>query len=427
MEVAKSPVPSPKLQRQTTADLLSSMEVAKSSSPLAISISAGVSHMPRTAVLQRQSTQDLLMGIDRAASQMVAPESKMSIPTQQFVLGPPMGNQLTTSPQNAAVPPPTASSANIAIAEAGSSSALNTAAPSLASANQQHQHVKVENPKPAVRKIEVPKVQVIPMPPMPAGYRVPTKEEMAYTTQLVGALINIYWDGEGIYYPAKVVSYIPATRQFKAVYVEEAEPRVQYDEDLSSILSKRADRTVWAIWDGAKAGYGPTSGSTRQSLSRHCKPAEGAHVYRDDGNFGLDMEGKQRHAPQLSAKGSYESMAVDSVAALNNKIGSSLQAIRNYISKNWNVSNMHAASYNKKTIDGLNLAVANQRLERVKIHTYKLTGQEINNRRALAQQKRRRAIAEVDGTLPRGAAGKSKNGWSISLFLENLVQCGVVR
>ena len=114
------------------------------------------------------------------------------------------------------------------------------------------------------------------------------------------------------------------------------------------------------------------------------------------------------HAKPLSAKGSYESMAVDSVAALNNKNGSSLQAIRNYISQNWNVSNMHAASYNKKTIDGLNLAVANQRLERVKVHTYKLTGEEKNYRRNREREKERRAIAEVNGVLPRGSGGSSK-------------------
>lgn len=82
---------------------------------------------------------------------------------------------------------------------------------------------------------------------------------------------------------------------------------------------------------------------------------------------------------------SYAVMVLEAVVAMNEKGGSSLNAIRKYILTHYNVGNKQTASFNSLTLKAVNRAVAANELEKVK-HSFKLSVEEKERRK---EQERR--------------------------------------
>ena len=66
------------------------------------------------------------------------------------------------------------------------------------------------------------------------------------TNGLIGAQIEIYWDGDLVYYPCKVCRYDDATKKYWVLY-ENDETGGEYEEDL--LTSK------WRIWAGTEEEF----------------------------------------------------------------------------------------------------------------------------------------------------------------------------
>lgn len=66
------------------------------------------------------------------------------------------------------------------------------------------------------------------------------------TEGLVGAQIEIYWDGDLVYYPCKVSRYDAATNKFWVLY-ENDESGAEYEEDLAN--------SKWRIWAGTEEEF----------------------------------------------------------------------------------------------------------------------------------------------------------------------------
>lgn len=72
-------------------------------------------------------------------------------------------------------------------------------------------------------------------------FRCPTFEERTNKADLIGRRIEIFWDGDNVYYPASVKSYDVETGVFHVKY-ENDPGGDDYEENL--------DSTNWNIWDG---------------------------------------------------------------------------------------------------------------------------------------------------------------------------------
>lgn len=80
----------------------------------------------------------------------------------------------------------------------------------------------------------------------------------------------------------------------------------------------------------------------------------------------------------------YSVMVVDAVIALNDKEGSSLNAIRKHILTSYDIKTQHA-SFNNLTLKAVNQAVAADTLEKVK-HSFRLSVREKERRRLAEKQ-----------------------------------------
>jgi hypothetical protein len=81
----------------------------------------------------------------------------------------------------------------------------------------------------------------------------------------------------------------------------------------------------------------------------------------------------------------YCDMVVEAVVSLNEKGGSSLPAIRKFISENFGIKKQEVASFNNLTMKALNKAVADQFLEAVG-RSYRISANEKERRRRLLLQ-----------------------------------------
>lgn len=72
-------------------------------------------------------------------------------------------------------------------------------------------------------------------------------------------------------------------------------------------------------------------------------------------------------------------MVMDAIIALNEKEGSSLNAIRKYITTNYDIIHSQRASFNNLTLKTVNKAVASGELEKIK-HSFRLTALEKERR-----------------------------------------------
>ena len=71
-------------------------------------------------------------------------------------------------------------------------------------------------------------------------YRDPTTEEKGAGDSIKGCHIEIFWDGDNVYYPGRVLGYDPTTDKHIVLYDGEPEGS-EYLEDLRT--------SVWRIWD----------------------------------------------------------------------------------------------------------------------------------------------------------------------------------
>lgn len=81
---------------------------------------------------------------------------------------------------------------------------------------------------------------------MSDGYREPTEDEKVLGEGLVGSQIEIYWDGDFVFYPCKVTKYDATNSKYSVIY-ENDDTGVEYIEDL--------DSSQWRIWDGSEEDY----------------------------------------------------------------------------------------------------------------------------------------------------------------------------
>lgn len=86
-------------------------------------------------------------------------------------------------------------------------------------------------------------------------------------------------------------------------------------------------------------------------------------------------------------------MVLEAVINLNEKEGSSLNAIRKYINTHYNIQKQQVASFNNLTLKAVNKAVASNELEKIK-HSFRLTAAERERRKEF--DKRMNAANEFD-------------------------------
>lgn len=86
-------------------------------------------------------------------------------------------------------------------------------------------------------------------------------------------------------------------------------------------------------------------------------------------------------------------MVMEAVINLNEKEGSSLNAIRKYINTHYNIQKQQVASFNNLTLKAVNKAVASNELEKIK-HSFRLTAAERDRRKEF--DKRMNAANDLD-------------------------------
>ena len=81
---------------------------------------------------------------------------------------------------------------------------------------------------------------------MALSFREVTETEKFGKEELLGRLIKIYWDGDDVFYSAKIKSYNPANDTFMVKY-ENDDEGPEYEENLRD--------TIWRISDGTSDDY----------------------------------------------------------------------------------------------------------------------------------------------------------------------------
>lgn len=95
----------------------------------------------------------------------------------------------------------------------------------------------------------------------------------------------------------------------------------------------------------------------------------------------------------------YSVMVVDAVIALNDKEGSSLNAIRKHILTSYDIKTQHA-SFNNLTLKAVNQAVAADTLEKVK-HSFRLSAREKERRRLAEKQAEAAEVSQSVASISR--------------------------
>ncbi|CAM9628582.1 unnamed protein product [Choristocarpus tenellus] len=162
---------------------------------------------------------------------------------------------------------------------------------------------------------------------------------------LVNRRIRIWWDGDSAFYNADVVAYVSETGKHKVIYVEDTDI---YEEDLSP------GKQRWELLDGS------ASQERRDLPGRAAKPTSfnAAHFT----------------SPSSSGKkATYADMALEAIADMKDKNGSSLPSIRKWIQNNFTETReKQKASFNSLSIKALAKLVSDGVLEKVK-HSFRLS------------------------------------------------------
>lgn len=114
----------------------------------------------------------------------------------------------------------------------------------------------------------------------------------------------------------------------------------------------------------------------------------------DDEDDASDEESTEQKQMAASPPQTYSGMAVKAVAALDDRQGSSLLAIRKYIQANFPPpSKLSTNAFNSLTLKGCMKAVARRELDNIRGLTFKLSKKERERQRLLQEQERERQRA----------------------------------
>lgn len=82
---------------------------------------------------------------------------------------------------------------------------------------------------------------------MSSHFRDPTPDELAASAgDLVGRRISLWWDGDEVFYPCKVVSFDESTGVIN----------VKYDnDDAGPICEEKLENQAWKIWTGTDEDF----------------------------------------------------------------------------------------------------------------------------------------------------------------------------
>lgn len=245
-----------------------------------------------------------------------------------------------------------------------------------------------------------PDMDVVEAAPMvallPNHFDKPSAVEINSGLELVGRKIAILWDGDKVFYPAVIARHDPSNGAFVVKYHND-ESDAEYLENLR--------KTVWKIWRGTDEEFVAYFNQPVSSLRLHRVPTcvNGSckmsyvlisFVVRvlcwqnvtsipalDDELPPPPPEPKKDKKAKIPT---YSVMVVDAVIALNDKEGSSLNAIRKHILTSYDIKTQHA-SFNNLTLKAVNQAVAADILEKVK-HSFRLSAREKERRRLAEKQ-----------------------------------------
>ena len=77
----------------------------------------------------------------------------------------------------------------------------------------------------------------------PIGYRDPSQEELSDANSVIGKRVAIFWDGNGVYFFAEIISYDAETQRHRARYeASEDSDEAEEEEDLKA--------SIWKVWAG---------------------------------------------------------------------------------------------------------------------------------------------------------------------------------
>jgi hypothetical protein len=86
-------------------------------------------------------------------------------------------------------------------------------------------------------------------------YRYPNEDEIRFQRELIGSKIEIYWDGDEIFYPALVTEFDESTGLHTVLY-DNDDTNEAYKEDLSSTKWKLFDESATEEADEEKIKVG---------------------------------------------------------------------------------------------------------------------------------------------------------------------------
>jgi hypothetical protein len=200
----------------------------------------------------------------------------------------------------------------------------------------------------------------------------PSPAEKVATMGIVGRIVSIWWDGDNVFYPGKVVGY----------QKNDGKHQVMYDNDDKGAVSKeKLSKQPWKIWDGEEEEYAAYKKAQKKRAKKLAPPPEEEddegvadeeeEEEVEEGEDGEEEEeGEEDEEEGLtrdpSAPLSYAEMAVEAVIALKDRKGSSLIAIRKYIQTNFPIKSPPAGQFNHLTLAGCLRAVAKGWLQNVR-------------------------------------------------------------
>eukprot|EP01041_Mallomonas_annulata_P003345 gene3345-6619_t len=180
------------------------------------------------------------------------------------------------------------------------------------------------------------------------NYQKPSIDERSLGQNLAGRHIDIFWDGDNVYYPATIIGYSSEKKLYTVRYDEGDE---EFEEDLANI--------EWRLWNGTEEEYHALKAAQVTEQKEKEKAAKNQRV----------------------AKMTYQAMVMEAVVNLDERGGSSLKAIRKYIQSNFILQKQQPASFNSLTLKAVTKVVSTGELERIKRNTFRLSVAEKERRR----------------------------------------------
>eukprot|EP01037_Dinobryon_pediforme_P031836 gene31836-36509_t len=163
---------------------------------------------------------------------------------------------------------------------------------------------------------------------LPNHFDKPSTVEINSGFELVGRKIAILWDGDKVFYPAVIARHDPSNGAFVVKY---------HNDDSDAEYLENLRKTVWKIWRGTDdefvAYFNQPNVTSIPALDDEIPPPPPPPPESKKDN-------KKAKIP------TYSVMVVDAVIALNDKEGSSLNAIRKHILTSYDIKTQHASFNN---------------------------------------------------------------------------------